>query len=60
MSLKEQLDNGNRQAEDWIGFVLRRLKSENGKRLAHEVLDRHSADWWFDRDSDWWVRGGKG
>jgi putative hydrolase of HD superfamily len=60
MSLKEQLDNGNQQAEDWIGFVLRRLRTEAAKRLARQVLDHHSADWWFDRDSDWWVRGGKG
>ncbi len=60
MSLKEQLDNGNRQAEDWIPFVLRRLRTAAANDLAREILDGNSSDWWFDRGSDWWVRGGKG
>ncbi len=60
MSLKEQLDNGNNQAEDWVPFVLRRLRTTAAKELSRQILDGHSADWWFDRGSDWWVRGGKG
>jgi putative hydrolase of HD superfamily len=60
MSLKEQLDLGNRQADDWVPFVLRRLRTESGRNLAQEILTGHSADWWFDRGSEWWVRGGKG
>ena len=60
MSLKEQLDLGNRQADDWIPFVLRRLRTPSGRDLAQEILSGHSADWWFDRGSAWWVRGGKG
>jgi putative hydrolase of HD superfamily len=60
MSLKEQLDLGNKQADDWIPFVLRRLRTDPGRSLAQEILTGHSADWWFDRGSEWWVRGGKG
>ncbi len=59
MSLKEQLDSGNPQAEDWFPFVLKRLRTAAGRDLATEVLAGNSADWWFDRESDWWVRGGK-
>jgi putative hydrolase of HD superfamily len=59
MSLKEQLDTGNPQAEDWFPFVLQRLRTQAGRDLATEILAGNSADWWFDRRSDWWVRGGK-
>jgi putative hydrolase of HD superfamily len=60
MSLKEQLDLGNHQANDWIPFVLRRLRTDSARALADAILAGHSADWWFDRGSEWWVRGGKG
>lgn len=59
MSLKERLDGGAASAEEWIPFVLKRLRTDNAKSLAEAILDSHSHDWWFDRDSDWWVRGGK-
>ncbi len=60
LELKEKLDSGCQAADDWTPFVLRRLRTDAGKRLAKKVLDGDSASWWFDRDSDWWVRGGKG
>jgi putative hydrolase of HD superfamily len=60
MTLKEQLDLGNSQADDWIPFALRRLRTQAGRDLAQKILSGHSADWWFDRGSEWWVRGGKG
>ena len=60
LSLKEQRDAGNPQADEWYPFVLRRLRSSSARDLAQRVLSGHSSDWWFDRGSDWWVRGGKG
>jgi putative hydrolases of HD superfamily len=60
LSLKEERDAGNPQADEWIPFVLRRLRSATARELAEQVLSGHSADWWFDRSSPWWVRGGKG
>jgi putative hydrolase of HD superfamily len=60
LSLKEQLDIGNPQAEEWTPFVLRRLHSAAARELAEQILSGNSTDWWFDRGSDWWVRGGKG
>ena len=60
LSLKEERDAGNPQADEWVPFVLRRLRSAPARELAERVLAGHSADWWFDRGSSWWVRGGKG
>ena len=59
LSLKEQRDAGNLQADEWMPFVLQRLRTDAARELASEVLSGHSADWWFDRSSSWWVRGGK-
>jgi putative hydrolase of HD superfamily len=60
LSLKEERDAGNPQADEWMPFVVRRLRSPAARELAEQVLAGHSADWWFDRGSSWWVRGGKG
>jgi putative hydrolase of HD superfamily len=60
LSLKEERDAGNPQADQWFPFVLRRLSTRSARDLAQKVLSGHSSDWWFDRGSDWWVRGGKG
>ncbi len=60
LQLKQELDTGNRQASDWVPHVVRRLHTERALELAERIVQRNSADWWFDRDSDWWVRGGKG
>jgi putative hydrolase of HD superfamily len=60
LQLKEELDTGNPQASDWVPHVVRRLHTERARELAESILGRNSSDWWFDRESDWWVRGGKG
>ena len=59
LSLKERLDGGAKAAEEWVPFVLKRLKTTTAKELAEKILSSHAHNWWFDRDSDWWVRGGK-
>lgn len=59
LSLKERLDGGAAAAQEWIPFVLKRLKTQNAKELAEKILQSHAHNWWFDRDSDWWVRGAK-
>jgi len=60
LELKDQIDKGVSAASDWTPFVLRRLRTESAQTLARRILDSDSASWWFDRGSDWWVRGGKG
>jgi putative hydrolase of HD superfamily len=59
LELKEHLDNGVPGAADWTPFVLRRLRTGSAALLARRILDGDSASWWFDRGSQWWVRGGK-
>jgi putative hydrolase of HD superfamily len=50
---------GNRNAAEWIPFTVRRLKSDSAKKLADAILAGDSSAWWFDKSSDWWVKGGK-
>ena len=59
LQLKEHLDSGCPAAADWTPFVERRLRTDTARNLARRILEQDSASWWFDRDSDWWVRGGK-
>lgn len=59
LQLKEHLDVGNRNAEEWIPFSLKRLRTEGARDLAQRILAGDSSAWWFDKASDWWVRGGK-
>ena len=60
LELKEKMDSGCQAAEEWTPFVLQRLRTNTGRQLAQKILDGDSASWWFDRESEWWVRGGKG
>jgi len=59
LQLKEHQDVGNRNAEEWIPFTLRRLKTDAARDLALRILEGDSSAWWFDKSSEWWVRGGK-
>jgi putative hydrolase of HD superfamily len=60
LQLKEHMDGGSPSAEDWTPFVLRRLRTDIARELAGRILGQDSTSWWFDQDSDWWVRRGKG
>ena len=59
LQLKEHLDSGYPAADDWTPFVKQRLRTDTARALADRILEQDSASWWFDRDSDWWVNGGK-
>ncbi len=59
LELKEQLDLGNSQAEEWLSFALKRLLTESGKRLAEEIMTTKRDSWWFDKKTDWWINGPK-
>jgi len=55
-SLKEQVDIGNKRAEDWIGPVIKRLKTESAAAIAREAVNTNSDEWWFsDKNDRWWV-----
>ena len=60
ISIKEQVDVGNKRAKDWIPFAVDRLKTEEAKKLVDAILDTDSDAWWFDKkDGDWWVHRNK-
>jgi putative hydrolase of HD superfamily len=59
LQLKEYGDLGNKYAEEWINFALKRLNTETGKKLAERIIKTDSSNWWFKEKSDWWVNGNK-
>jgi 5'-deoxynucleotidase YfbR-like HD superfamily hydrolase len=59
LALKEYKDLGNRNADEWFPFAVRRLKTAAAKELADTIWETDSTRWWFDDDSEWWVNGKK-
>ncbi len=57
--LRDEQEKGNERTKDWIVTLLERLKTDNGKKLAQQLMERHPDDWWFDRGGDWWVNRDK-
>jgi putative hydrolase of HD superfamily len=57
LALKEYKDLGNRYADEWYPFSLRRLQTDLARELAEAIWSTDSTRWWFDDDSDWWVKG---
>ncbi|HNQ64754.1 MAG TPA: HD domain-containing protein [Smithella sp.] len=57
LQLKECGDLGNKYAEEWIGFAVQRLNTENGKKLSEKITGTDSSLWWFKEKGDWWVNG---
>ncbi|MBW2610326.1 MAG: HD domain-containing protein [Deltaproteobacteria bacterium] len=57
LELKEKQDLGNKYAKDWLYYAVKRLLTESGKKMAQEILQTDSTDWWFDKKTDLWVNG---
>ena len=57
MELKEHDDLGNRYAEDWLFYAVKRLLTERGREMAQEILKTDRTDWWFEKKTDLWVNG---
>jgi len=56
LSLKEQIDIGNTRAKSWVPSAIKRLKTEEAKKLAEEIISTDSDKWWFgDKENSWWV-----
>lgn len=56
LQLKELGDLGNRYAQDWINAAMKRLRTEDGRRLARSILNTDFSAWWFkEKEDDWWV-----
>lgn len=59
LALKEYKDLGNKYADEWLVFSLKRLQTEAARDLAKAILETDSSLWWFSDKSDWWINGGK-
>jgi putative hydrolase of HD superfamily len=59
LALKEYKDLGNKYADEWLEFSLRRLQTDAARTLAASILETDSSLWWFSDKGDWWVSGGK-
>lgn len=56
LSLKEQIDIGNARARAWLPSAIKRLKTEEAKKLADVIVTTDSDRWWIgDPEDDWWV-----
>ncbi len=60
LSLKEQVDIGNKRAKTWIPPLLKRFLTEEAKALAETITKTDSDKWWFeDKEGDWWINRNK-
>ncbi|MEW6739493.1 MAG: HD domain-containing protein [Nitrospirota bacterium] len=59
LALKEYKDLGNKYADEWLDFAMKRLKTDIARELAETIIETDSSLWWFEDKSDWWVHGSK-
>ncbi len=60
LALKEYKDLGNRNADEWYPYSLKRLRTETARSLAETIWITDSSRWWFEgEDEAWWVKGAK-
>ena len=59
LALKEYKDLGNKYADEWLDFAVKRLKTATAKELTATIIETDSSMWWFSDKSDWWINGGK-
>jgi putative hydrolase of HD superfamily len=57
LALKEYKDLGNKYANEWLDFAIKRLKTAVARELSQTILETDSSLWWFSDKSDWWIRG---
>ena len=57
LQLKEHLDLGNKYAKEWLSNAVKRLLTENAKKMAQEILNTDSTEWWFEKKTELWVNG---
>lgn len=57
LALKEHKDLGNKYADEWLEFAIKRLQTDVACELSKTILETDSSLWWFSDKSDWWIRG---
>jgi putative hydrolase of HD superfamily len=60
LQLKELGDLGNPYSGEWISTATKRLRTDEGSRLARSIMNTDFSAWWFkDKDDDWWIHAVK-
>lgn len=60
LSLKEQMDIGNKRAEAWLKVATKRLKTKEAEELVEIIIKTDSDKWWFgDKEDGWWINRNK-
>ena len=59
LQLKEHGDLGNPYHTEWLGYALKRLRTDEARSLADEITRTDWTEWWFHDKSDWWVKAGR-
>jgi len=57
--LKEYGDLGNKYSREWLDYAVRRLCTDEGRKLADAILRTDWTQSWFRDKSDWWVNGNR-
>jgi putative hydrolase of HD superfamily len=53
MELKKLHDAGGAKSpEKWLPFIIDRLKTDTGRKLAQSIMDSNWDDWWFKNYSE--------
>ena len=56
MELRRLQTLGSEQAEDWLFYAQKRLKTEEGRKLFEEIISADPTNWWFEKREDYWVK----
>jgi len=59
--LRQQQDIGNPQAKKWMDITVKRLKTDEAKRLVKEIMSTPSDEWWLkNKDDPHWIKPKQG
>ncbi|WFS62215.1 HD domain-containing protein [Pseudodesulfovibrio thermohalotolerans] len=57
LNLKEELDQGNKYAGEWLKSAVNRVRTQWGRELAETIMKTDHKEWWYlGPDRDWWER----
>lgn len=54
-ALREEEIKGNYKAKKWIDIAIKRLKTDNARKLGKLLAKTNPDSWWFDAEDAWFV-----